>query len=245
MEQAEYGTLYEFENTYWWYVARRQLVQALLTQVCPNGRPGLVLDVGCGTGGNEKILSSFGKVTLLDSSLEALALCRSRGLTDLVASNLEALPLRSESVNVITALDVLEHTDDDLAALKEMHRVLKPNGIVLITVPAYGFLWSEHDEALHHRRRYTSYELRNKLASVRLDLERVTYFITALFFPIFAIRFWQNVFKSNLRPKTGHIILPGWLNWLLIQLLGIERTLCCNLMNLPFGVSVVAIARKT
>ncbi|MFB3918333.1 MAG: methyltransferase domain-containing protein [Terriglobales bacterium] len=244
MERTEYRTMYDFENSYWWYVARRQLVYALLKKLKGNSKHRIIMDVGCGTGGNEPMLADFGKVTLADRSVDALSWCRKRGLQRLLASNLESLPLSSGSVDMITALDVLEHTDDDLSALKEMYRVLKPGGIILVTVPAYGFLWSEHDEALHHRRRYTSYELRNKLASVNLDLQRLTYFITLLFFPIFAMRFWQNLFKSNLRPKTGHILLPAWLNWLLIKVLAVERVICCNLINFPFGVSVVAIARK-
>ena len=127
--------------------------------------------------------------------------------------------------------------------MKEVQRVLKPGGTFLITVPAFGFLWSEHDEALHHRRRYTEWELRNKLTIAGFDVVRSTYFITLLFFPIFIMRFWQGIIKKDAYPKTSHVILPKWANMLLERLLTVERWLC-RFMNLPFGVSIVAIARK-
>jgi hypothetical protein len=109
----------------------------------------------------------------------------------------------------VTALDVLEHTDDDLLSLREMGRVIKPAGLLLITVPAYGFLWSEHDEALKHRRRYTAHELRNKLTVSGFEVVRTSYFITTLFFPILALRIWQGLRKRSTRPKTALEILAS------------------------------------
>src|SRR5207244_3071700 len=122
-------------------------------------------------------------------------------------------------------LDVLEHTDDDLHALREIHRVVKQNGLLLITVPAYGFLWSEHDEALKHRRRYTAHELRNKLVLTGYDVVRTSYFISTLFFPILALRFWQALRKDSTRPKTSIYVLPSWINASLVGLLSLERKL--------------------
>ena len=113
----------------------------------------------------------------------------------------------------------------------------------MITVPAYGFLWSEHDEALHHRRRYAASELRNKLTNAGFEVERITYYITFLFLPILFVRFVQSISKKSVRAKTSHIILPGWLNSLLIAILGFERVLLRR-MNFPFGVSIVCLARK-
>jgi hypothetical protein len=116
--------------------------------------------------------------------------------------------------------------------------------MVLITVPAYGFLWSEHDEALKHRRRYTAHELRNKLAVTGFDVVRTSYFISALFFPILALRLWQGLRKDSTEPKTSIRVLPGWINESLVGLLALERKLFQR-MNLPFGVSIVAIARPS
>ena len=113
---------------------------------------------------------------------------------------------------------------------------------MLITVPAYGFLWSEHDEALKHRRRYTAHELRNKLVVTGYEVVRTSYFISTLFFPILALRIWQGLRKNSTHPKTSIYVLPGWINSSLVGLLGLERRLFQR-MNLPFGVSIVALAR--
>ncbi|HUQ93275.1 MAG TPA: class I SAM-dependent methyltransferase [Bryobacteraceae bacterium] len=243
MEPQEYQTLFQLEETYWWYVARRRLVRDMLEDACGHRKDRLLLDIGCGTGANATVLSQFGTVLLLDASQAALNCCQARGLKNVMASNGEHIGLRSESLDVVTALDVLEHVDRDVDSMREILRVLKPGGMLLITVPAFGFLWSEHDEALHHRRRYTMGEMRNKLAASGFETVRATYFITSLFAPIVVMRVWQGIFKKNVQPKTSHVILPGWINRLIEGILEIERHICRR-MNLPFGVSIVTVARK-
>jgi SAM-dependent methyltransferase len=243
LQPDEYKTLFEMEDTYWWYVARRKLVAEMLTTVCLRENNRTVVDFGCGTGANERVLSEFGQVLLVDMSLDALRYCRTRDIKRLMASSAEAVGLKSNSIDVATALDLLEHVDNDLAGMREIYRILKPGGILLVTVPAFGFLWSEHDEALHHRRRYTGYELRNKLTVTGFEIVRSTYFITLLFLPIMVMRVWQGIFKKNAYPKTSHVILPGWVNSAITGLLTFERKLC-GIVNLPFGVSIVTIARK-
>jgi SAM-dependent methyltransferase len=153
------------------------------------------------------------------------------------------LPFANESFDLVTALDVLEHIDDDLSALKELRRTMKTDGTLFVTVPAYGFLWSEHDEALHHRRRYAASELRNKLTRCGFRVQRISYYISTLFFPILVARFLQSIFKKSVEPSTSHILLPNWLNSLLIWILDVERGIL-NWMNFPFGVSLLCIARK-
>lgn len=244
MNNFEYKQMYHLESFYWWFVARRRLVSEFMRQEvhCTLGSP-RILDAGCGTGLNLTILQEFGRVFGADSSETALRFCRSRGIQNLALSDLHDLAVADDSFDVITALDVLEHADDDVAAMHELWRVLKPGGSLLITVPAYGFLWSEHDEALHHRRRYAAYELRNKLAVAGFDVSRCTYFITLLFFPIMLLRIAQNLFKDSVEPKTSHIILPEWLNSLLVRMLDAERLLL-RVCDLPFGVSLVCVANK-
>jgi hypothetical protein len=112
----------------------------------------------------------------------------------------------------------------------------------LITVPAYGFLWSEHDEALKHRRRYTAHELRNKLVLTGFEVVRTSYFISTLFFPILALRIWQGLRKNSTHPRTSIFVLPDWINSALVGLLAIERKIFQRI-NIPFGVSIVALAR--
>jgi len=244
VELAEYDTLFELEDTYWWYVARRRLIADMIRRLALTDRPDrFVLDVGCGAGGNERMLAEFGRTVLMDASPMAMLYCGKRGSPRLIASSGSQMALKDNSIGLITALDVLEHLDHDMEGLAEIYRVLKPGGFFVATVPAFGFLWSEHDEALHHRRRYTGYELRNKLAVAGFDVIRSTYFITFLFFPIAAIRMVQGIFKKNAYPKTSHVVLPGWLNATIGRLLDLERLLC-RFINLPFGVSLLAIGRK-
>jgi SAM-dependent methyltransferase len=242
MYEHEYEAMYQLENSYWWYVARRELAVQLLKDEL-HGRDSVrILDVGCGTGANVQAFAHLATTVGIDASIDALHFCQSRGIKTVSLSPVEDLPFGVRIFDVVTALDVLEHTDDDLSSLREIHRVTKHHGLVLITVPAYGFLWSEHDEALKHRRRYTAHELRNKLVVTGFEVVRTSYFISTLFIPILALRIWQGLHKDSTHPKTSIYVLPDWINNSLIALLSLERKLF-HRINLPFGVSIVALAR--
>lgn len=243
MEEHEYKTMFELENDYWWFVARRNLVEEIVKLQASSCKDPKIFDVGCGTGANLAVFSEYGKSFGIDMASSAIKFCRSRGLNNLIISKVESLAYLSESFDIITALDVLEHIDDDVTAMKELYRVCKTGGTLLVTVPAYGFLWSEHDEALHHRRRYAAYELRNKLTLAGFDVERCTYFITFFFFPILFIRILQSIFKNSTQPKTSHVQLPPVVNKLMISILGLEQWFL-RFINLPFGVSIVCTACK-
>ncbi|HXU37972.1 MAG TPA: class I SAM-dependent methyltransferase [Blastocatellia bacterium] len=243
MNITEYAEMYKLESFYWWFVARRDLLESFVREIVKGFDHPKLLDVGCGTGINFSVLSKCGETFSSDASEEALKFSKSRGTTGLVRSDLESLPFVPSTFDVVTALDVLEHVDNDLAAMDELLRVTRKGGVLVITVPAYGFLWSEHDEALHHRRRYAASELRNKLTNAGFEVERITYYITFLFFPILFMRFAQSLSKKSIHAKTSHVILPGWLNSLLIGILALERVLL-RWMNFPFGVSLVCLARK-
>ena len=243
MNIAEYAEMYKLESFYWWFVARRRLLDSFVSVIAQEFKRPTILDVGCGTGINFSVLGKHGDTFSCDASEEALRFSKSRGIDGLVRSHVGLLPFVASTFDIVTALDVLEHVDDDLGALDELLRVTREGGVLVITVPAYGFLWSEHDEALHHRRRYAASELRNKLTNAGFEVERVTYYITFLFFPILLMRFVQSVSRTSIHPKTSHVILPGWLNSLLIAILGFERVLL-RWVNFPFGVSIVCLARK-
>jgi len=242
MYEHEYDAMYSLETSYWWYIARRALAVELLNDELNGHEAMQILDVGCGTGGNMDAFARLAPTFGIDVSIDALHFCQARGIKQLALSPVEELPFKREAFDIVTALDVLEHTDDDLRSLRAIHGVIKNNGLLLITVPAYGFLWSEHDEALKHRRRYTAYELRNKLALAGFEVVRTTYFISALFFPILAVRVWQGLFKDSTQPKTSLYVLPKWATKFLVGLLSLERKVLRR-MNFPFGVSVVALAR--
>jgi len=242
MYEHEYDAMYRLETSYWWYVARRSLAVEVLKKEIGSRNPVRILDVGCGTGANATAFDNLAPTVGLDASLDALHFCQKRGLREITLSPVENLPFGGGTFDIVTALDVLEHTDDDLDALREIRRVTKTQGLLLITVPAYGFLWSEHDEALKHRRRYTAHELRNKLTEAGYDVVRTSYFISTLFFPILVLRVWQGLSKKSTHPRTSIVVLPNWINASLIGLLALERKLFQHL-NIPFGVSIVALAR--
>lgn len=244
MYEHEYDAMYRLESTYWWYVARRALAVELLVNEVGGRNSARILDVGCGTGANAIAFARVAETTGIDTSVDALHFCQSRGMSSVALSPVETLPFAESTFDAVTALDVLEHTDDDLHALREIRRVCSKSGLLLVTVPAYGFLWSEHDEALKHRRRYTSSELRNKLTITGFDVIRTSYFITTLFFPILALRLWQGIRKNSTHPRTSVVVLPDWINNSLVGLLEIERKIFQKI-NLPFGVSIVALARPS
>src|SRR5438128_636758 len=237
MYEHEYGAMYALEDFYWWFVARRVLAEEVIAREVSGRGPARILDIGCGTGANMKAFTRHGLAVGVDLSIEALHFCQRRGLQTIALSAVEKLPFDDETFEVVTALDVLEHTDDDLKALHEMRRIVRDGGLLLIAVPAYGFLWSEHDEALKHRRRYTAHELRNKLAVTGYEVVRTSYFITTLFFPILAFRIWQGFLKKSTHPKTSLRILPAWLNGFLLAVLWLERK-NFHRINRPCVVSV-------
>jgi len=243
MNTSEYSKMYDLEHRYWWFIGRRKLVKWLLGKHNPNGRESLLFDLGCGTGFN---LSSFvGEFKCIgsDISAQALEFCSERNLQGLFSCQAESVALKSESVDLVTALDVLEHVREDIKALKEINRILKPGGKLIAIVPAYSFLWSEHDEALHHYRRYVAREMRAKLTACGFDIERSSYFIAALFFPILFFRLWQGLFRTSIEASVSYRLPPVWINLTLVLLLDLEKHLL-NYLNLPFGVSLIVVGRK-
>jgi len=239
MNPNEYISMHRLEDTYWWFIARRRFVAQLLTER-RTSRRAKILDVGCGTGATLELLQRFGQATGVDSDRTALDICSLQRGLPVQQAHVEDLPFPDGSFDVVTCLDVLEHTDDDIPALREIRRVCAPGATFIAMVPAYRFLWSEHDEALKHRRRYVAHELRNKMTNAGFDVVSSTYFITMLFFPILAVRLWQGLFKRSIYPQTAIHELPGWLNALFVALLDVERFLT-RFLNLPFGVSLVVV----
>jgi ubiquinone/menaquinone biosynthesis C-methylase UbiE len=246
MEPEEYAKMRRLEDSYWWFVGRRALVRSLLEPRVSKGA--MLLDIGCGPGAMSQEMSEWGTVVSLDFEYAALQYVKSRGLPGPVQASAESLPFRDHAFDAITALDVVEHVDDDHAAAREIYRVLKPGGTAVITVPAFPFLWSEHDIALHHRRRYVAPQLRALFEGTGLRVERVSYIMTALFPAVAAVRLAQRALGSARKPmeqaKTTLPDVPGPFNGVLTGLLRAEARLI-HRMNFPFGVSLVCMASKS
>src|SRR5437879_6129873 len=150
----EYEAMNDLEDYYWWFVDRRILAEELIADEIDGRGMRRILDIGCGTGANLKAFGRHGLTFGIDSSIEALHFCQKRRLQTVALSAVEQLPFNDSTFDVITALDILEHTDDDLEAPREIRRVTCNQGLLLIAFPAYGFLWSQHHASLKPRRRF-------------------------------------------------------------------------------------------
>lgn len=232
----------DLDESYWWFVGRRMVIDAVLRRF---GKPSrLAVDVGCGSGRNMELLAHHAHVVMgVDRSPAALELAAAHGFQTANADG-QAIPLADCSVDLLSALDVLEHLDDDMRALAEFHRVLRPDGLLLITVPAYRFLWSEHDEALMHRRRYIASELHAKLTRSGFQVLKRSYAVFFTFFPIVFYRLFRGLVpKDPFAPKASHVKLPAFVNSTLIQLLRFEAWMT-QAINLPWGTSIVVLAQR-
>ena len=251
MNHEEYGRMYRFEDTYWWFVARRRLIVSLLDSTYPRDGRLRLLDIGCGTGAMLDMLAPFGDVTGADFAPEALQFCRARGEAQgraypLTRADVRRLPFATDSFDAVTAMDVIEHIDDDKAAASEIFRVLKPGGRLFVTVPAYQFLWSEHDEALHHYRRYTAPHLKDVFQRVGFSVPKVSYTVSSLLPPIAAYRLVSHALTGRRRggeKKADLVQVSPRVNAALESLCAWETRLVGR-TNLPFGVTVVSVAEK-
>lgn len=233
----------ELEEKHWWFVGRRRIVLDVLKRYLAHGESGRhldILDAGCGGGATTESLAKYGHVTGLELEESAVEYARERG-RKIIQGSVETLPFESDSFDLVLALDVIEHLQDDLPALRELHRVLRPGGLLLVTVPALQMLWSGHDEANGHYRRYTTSGVHRRIASAGFCVTLSTYFNALLFVPILAVRtLWR------MRPeKTGSdvFLVPEFLNRILLEIFSFERRVIGR-SKLPVGVSALCLAHK-
>jgi SAM-dependent methyltransferase len=238
----EYGRMFELEDHYWWFVGRRQLALGLLKKYMPRmeGKP-VVLDLGCGTGVVSRELGTWSVPISVDMSPLALDYCRKRGLGRLVMGDAQRLPIKSGSVDAVIGLDIYEHLPDDEAAFAETFRILKPGGILVMSVPAFKSLWGPHDVALMHFRRYRRLELGEKLRKVGFAIRRLGYSVFFLFPVVVTVRFFERRHKGP--AKANLVAVPKAVNAGLIGLQKLEASVI-SMVSLPWGSSVVAVARK-
>lgn len=245
MNRPEYELMYRLEDSHWWFVGRQHLALALIDRwidFSPNAR---ILDVGCGTGSNVKALSAHGRAAGLDLSPIALELACRRNLPDLVQGSSLSLPCASHSFELVTTFDVLYHRwiTDDVAAIAELYRVLRPGGWLLITDSALPWLWSSHDEVYQARQRYTLGDLRVKLKTVGFE-PRFCSYANMLLLPLFILvrltMDWLPVSDNVDRQGAA----PRWLNRLLTRIRMLEAAWLRWGRTLPIGSSLVCLAQK-
>lgn len=244
MQQDVYEKNYELENRYWWYVSRRHVFDKILSNFFVGSPEKKILDIGCGSGGAIPMLQKHGRVFGLDIAPQALEFCRSKGFRNVaLMKGFYNTGYQDRSVDLVTLFDVLEHFEDDECALREAHRVLKGNGCILISVPAFGFLWSDLDDANHHFRRYTKKELEEKLQRGGFEVVKSSYLFFFLFFPVFFYKLFGMSKRKRQNPKFRYQEFPPLINWALTLPSRIEAFLL-NVISFPFGSTLMVFARK-
>ena len=236
----EYQYMYDMEQSHWWFVSHRELAAHLIRSF-GLGSP-KILDVGTGTGGKLLFFKQFGEVAGVDVSEKAVEFCRKRGLTEVLPCPAEKMIFQDKSFDIITCLDVLEHVTDPVEVLRELKRVLKDEGRLIVTVPAFKILWSQHDDALCHLRRYRSRSLRNDLEEAGFKAEKVSHLFFTSFFVVAPIRLFRRFLKPNFKSDTT-TLPPKFLNEALKTLFRAEIAVSTRL-GLPLGTTLYAVASK-
>ena len=251
MEDAVYREFLELERAHWWFRGRRTIFVSLLDRHLGRRRDDrrLILDVGCGVGGMLGPLGEYGRVIGTDVTLKGLQHCAARQFPRLVASNGPHGCFRDASLDCITAFDALEHSEDDVGTLREIHRMLKPGGLLVASGPAYQFLYAQQDRITHHVRRYTLRDLTGKARAAGLRVEQASY-INFLLFPailpaVLALKAWQALRKPSDAGAGSNvgIRIPNAANEALAGIFGFEARLL-RLASAPAGHSLVVVARK-
>jgi SAM-dependent methyltransferase len=243
METAVYDEIFRTEGIYWWFRGKRSIVRHLMEKHGPGGPDKEILDIGCGCGYTiVELRKHYHNVHGLDSHVRAIEYCRERDITVIKGDFPNDLPPDLKSYDVILMLDVLEHIDEDAQALARAQELLKPGGIIIVTVPAYMFLWAPRDTFHHHKRRYTRKGMHDLFRGLPLEKVVLGYYDFFLA-PLIMVSRLLSRFR-NRENDTGEIhMLPGPINTLLEKIFSAERHLLGS-VPLPFGISVIALYRK-
>jgi ubiquinone/menaquinone biosynthesis C-methylase UbiE len=247
LEREVYRKFFELERENWWFSGMRSIYDRQIKRLKSSAALERILDVGCGTGVWTKQLGQFGSAVAIDFSKEALLFCRARGLSNLLQASACEIPFHSDTFSLVTAFGVIEHVEEDQGMLSELYRVCRPGGYVLLLTSAYQFLWSYHDDFVHHKRRYLRSELLSKVEGAGFDVCKISYVNSILFPGIAGVRMLQRI--GRFRPQRAEEVtdifdVKGVLNRVLRSVLEAEAFLL-QFVSFPFGVGLMCIARKS
>jgi len=246
MEHEHQQRYYELGKSYWWLAGKYRIIDDAVARRFRPLRPApTVLDLGCGPGNLLDFLAPHGEVYGSDYSSDALQFCAGRGYRRLFRADFHSLPIRDESFDLVTCIDVLEHLQDDRRAMGELHRILRPSGTLVVSVPAFQMLWGDHDTLYGHYRRYTTGEVRAKLEGAGFRISTLTYFEPLFFVPLWIYRNLKKVLvrDGGIEKRDDFVSLPGPINTALTHMIAAER-FAIRHVRFPFGVTLLAIAEK-
>lgn len=244
MNPAAYLEMAETESIHWWYAGRRAILSSIIkTLNLPAGSE--ILEIGCGTGGNLQMLANFGTVSAVEMDETALEIAskKTNNRYDIRAGYCpDKIPFKDRSFDLIFMSDVLEHIEHDTEAMVAVRQLLKKNGTVILTVPAYQWLYGTHDIFLHHKRRYTASHLRTVISSAGFRSARISYMNTLLFPIAVMVRIKDRLFKSA--SASGTQVPQALINRIFSFLFSAERFFLKQ-FNFPFGVSLLCILSRS
>jgi SAM-dependent methyltransferase len=243
MDSTAYDVVHELEESHWFFVARRRILSRLIDELMRGTDCARILDVGCGTGATMGFLEQYGRVTGVDISPKAMKYCQDQGRPRLCLADGGALPFAEGSFDLVTALDLLEHMEHEPVGLREIRRVLKDDGRLVVVVPAFKFLWSDFDRFSGHYRRYTKEDLQRRVQEAGFEIVRLSYFNTLLFPVVWVVRAAKNLMGARMPAGSDLDLSVTGLNGLLAQVFSLESGLIARL-SLPFGVSLLCVATK-
>jgi SAM-dependent methyltransferase len=233
---------HQAEDRHWWYRGRRKVLERVIDDLRLPARA-RILDAGCGSGRNMVELAAHGTVTGIELSQASVARARERATGEVIAGSVLEMPFDAGSFDLAASLDVIEHLEDDLAALRELRRVVAPGGSLLVTVPAYQWLWSGHDEINHHFRRYTRRTLQRAGEEAGWHQVRTTYFNSLLLPAAIMLRVLDRFSRKTTESSLDLWVPPEPLNWLLERPLQLEAGLIGRGGRIPAGLSLLAVFR--
>jgi SAM-dependent methyltransferase len=233
---------HQAEDQHWWYRGRRTVLERVIDELRLPTRT-RILDAGCGSGRNMVELARHGTVTGIELSATSVELARERKVGEVVEGSLLEMPFESGSFDFGASLDVIEHLQDDVGALRELRRVIAPGGTLLITVPAYGWLWSGHDEINHHHRRYTRRSLEAAAEEAGWESVRTTYFNSLLLPVAIVLRVLDRFSRKTTESSLDLWVPPEPVNWLLERPLALEAAVIGHRGRIPAGLSLLTLFR--
>jgi SAM-dependent methyltransferase len=233
---------HQAEDRHWWYRGRRSVLDRVIEDLRLPARAE-ILDAGCGSGRNMIEFARHGAVTGIELSATSVEIARRRGAGEVVEGSVLEMPFEAGRFDLAASLDVIEHLEDDLAALRELRRVVKPGGTLLVTVPAYQWLWSGHDVINHHYRRYTRRSLQRVGEQAGWQQARTTYFNSLLLPAAILLRVLDRFNRKTTESSLDLWVPPAPVNWLLERPLELEAAMIGRGGRIPAGLSLLAVFR--